>query len=110
MGLAFPSISVYGANPFFQTLVAAKGAPEPVFSFKFAETGAELFVGGTNSALFKGDFSYTPVTKEGYWQINMNGVNVNGKDIFATSQAAAIVDTGTTLIVGDTLASLTPLS
>jgi len=102
MGLAFPSISVYGSSPFFQTLMASNQLSDNVFGFKLATDGAELFLGGTNSQLFTGDLTYVPVTKEGYWQIALEGVTVGGQSIFAVSQTAAIVDTGTTLIVGDT--------
>lgn len=42
--------------------------------------------------------SYVPVTKKGYWQIDMDDVTVSGESI--TSVNSAILDSGTSLIVG----------
>jgi hypothetical protein len=64
MGMAFPQISVFGSNPFFQNLVAQDGATVPQFSFKLAASGSELFLGGVNSDLFVGDFTILDVTHE----------------------------------------------
>lgn len=119
MGMGFKSISDYNANPPFQSMVAAGAVDESVFGFKLAESGSELYLGGTNSNLYSGDFTYVPVTDEvsillsgiegagadlcasqGYWQVNMDAFNVNGKKV--VSSTSSIIDTGTTLIVGDT--------
>lgn len=64
MGMAFESISAYGANSVFQTLVSQGAVPEPVFAFKLASSGSELYVGGVNSALYRDPFTYTPVTQQ----------------------------------------------
>jgi hypothetical protein len=64
MGMAFPQISVFGTNPFFQNLVAQGGATAPQFSFKLAANDSELFLGGVNSHLFVGDFTTLNVTNE----------------------------------------------
>ncbi|KAF8553168.1 acid protease [Imleria badia] len=98
MGMAFQSISSYGASPVFQTLVSEGQVTDSVFSFKLSSSGAELYIGGSNSALYTGDFTYTPVTQQGYWQVNMDGVQNNGQTILRNVDA--IIDTGTTLIVG----------
>lgn len=100
MGMAFESISAYGANSVFQTLVSQGAVPEPVFAFKLASSGSELYVGGVNSALYRDPFTYTPVTKQGYWQVTGDAIAINGKQI--VNEFSAIIDTGTTLILGDT--------
>jgi cathepsin D len=119
MGMAFESISEYGANSVFQTLVSQGAVPEPVFAFKLASSGSELYVGGVNSALYRGPFTYLPVTKQvstsyelqttllrhhpcicqGYWQVTGDAIGIDGNEIVNTF--SAIVDTGTTLILGD---------
>lgn len=99
MGMAFESISEYGANSVFQTLVLQGAVPEPVFAFKLASSGSELYVGGVNSALYRGPFTYLPVTKQGYWQVTGDAIGIDGNEIVNTF--SAIVDTGTTLILGD---------
>ena len=64
MGLAFQSISVYDAPPTFQTLISEGVLTSQVFGFKFAASGSELFLGGTNTALYTGDFTWVPLTVE----------------------------------------------
>ena len=61
--------------------------------------GIELFLGGINSNLVGGDFTTVPVTAQGYWQVALDSANVNGGS--AVSGIDAIIDSGTTLIVGD---------
>ncbi|EGO03508.1 hypothetical protein SERLA73DRAFT_175015 [Serpula lacrymans var. lacrymans S7.3] len=98
MGMGFPAISDYNANPVFQTLVEEGVTTQPVFAFKLADNGAELMIGGVNKKLYTGAFTYVPVIIEGYWQVNMDAITLNGKEVFG--EVEAIIDTGTTLIVG----------
>lgn len=42
--------------------------------------------------------SYVPVTKKGYWQIDMEDVKVSGESV--TTVKSAILDSGTSLLVG----------
>jgi len=100
MGMGFKSISDYNADPVFQTLVAQGQTSAPEFGFKLADSGSELYLGGTNSALYTGDFTYVDVTQEGYWQVNVDAIEVNGKQ--PVKGFSAIVDTGTTQLLGDT--------
>lgn len=64
MGLGYQSISDYNSPPLFQTLVAQGSVTHPQFAFKLADTGAELYLGGTDSSLYKGYFTYVPVTTQ----------------------------------------------
>ncbi|KIK91446.1 hypothetical protein PAXRUDRAFT_830850 [Paxillus rubicundulus Ve08.2h10] len=98
MGMGFQSISAYNASPVFETLVSQGQTDEPVFAFKLAASGSELYLGGTNNNLYTGSFSYTPVTQQGYWQVNMDSVMGNGQTIL--SNVNSIIDTGSTLIIG----------
>lgn len=100
MGMGFQSISEYNAPPLFQSLVAAGQTSQPVFAMKLTASGSELTVGGLNSALYTGDFTYVPVTQEGYWQVNFDALNVAGKKAVGTK--SCIIDSGTTLVIGDT--------
>ena len=55
-------------------------------------------MGGTNTDLYIEDtLTYTAVTEEGYWQVNLEAVSRNSSTI--ASSAASIIDTGTTLII-----------
>ncbi|KAF9449879.1 acid protease [Macrolepiota fuliginosa MF-IS2] len=97
MGMAFRQISVFGDNPFFQTLIAQGTPTASQFSFKLSQSGSELFLGGVNNNMFTGSFTNVPVTQEGFWQVTLGAVNVGGSAAISNQQAA--IDTGTTLIV-----------
>ncbi|TFY82104.1 hypothetical protein EWM64_g1904 [Hericium alpestre] len=99
LGMGFKSISDYNANPLFQTLIAQHKTSSPVFGFKFAESGSELFLGGTNEALYKSEFTYVDVTEEGYWQVDLDGATMNGQTV--SDSTSSIIDTGTTQIIAD---------
>lgn len=99
MGMAFKSISVYKSEPVFQVLVEQGQVDHAAFSFKLAENGSELFVGGYNADLFRGNLAYTNVTQDGYWQVELGGVSVNGSHVVGNH--STIIDTGTTLVIGD---------
>ena len=64
MGLAFESISKFNASPVFQTLISEGVLDSPVFGFKLATSGSELFLGGTNSNLYTGGFTWVPLSNE----------------------------------------------
>ncbi|KAG6855081.1 hypothetical protein C0991_006010 [Blastosporella zonata] len=61
MGMAFPEISDFGANPVFQSLVAQNQTTAAQFSFKLSATQSELLLGGVNTALINGPVTYVPV-------------------------------------------------
>jgi hypothetical protein len=64
MGMAFPQISEYNADPVFITLVKQNQTAAPQFGFKLATNGSELYLGGANKDLYKGEIVETPVVKE----------------------------------------------
>ncbi|KAF9219391.1 acid protease [Gyrodon lividus] len=98
MGMAFQSISQYHQSPVFQTLITQGQIDEPVFAFNFAPPGPELYLGGTNPDMYTGDFTYTQVTRQGHWQVNMDNVVVDGAVVL--TNVDSIIDTGTDLIQG----------
>ncbi|KAF8267788.1 acid protease [Lactarius quietus] len=100
IGLGYQSISQYNATPFFQTLVAQDQVAEPVFSFYLAENGSEVYLGGTNSKHYKGEFTNVPVTDQSYWQTTLGGISIGGHSV-RLNETRAIIDTGTSLIIGN---------
>lgn len=48
---------------------------------------------------FVGDLKYIKVTQEKYWQVEFNGMEVDGHTISSPKSSQAIIDTGTTLTV-----------
>ncbi|KAH9028990.1 acid protease [Lactarius pseudohatsudake] len=95
LGLGFPSLSGYGAIPLFHSLVAQGVLPTDSFGL----CPSELYIGGTNDQLYKGNFTYVPVTQEGYWQTNIDGISLGGRKIAGTTNT--IIDSGTAMILGD---------
>ncbi|XP_030591526.1 napsin-A [Archocentrus centrarchus] len=105
LGMAYPSISVANVVPVFDTAMNAKLLPQNIFSFYIsrdpkAEVGGELTLGGTDPQYYTGDLHYVNVTRKAYWQIGMNGVDVGDQLTLCKGGCQAIVDTGTSLIVG----------
>uniref|UniRef100_A0A4W6D6J0 Peptidase A1 domain-containing protein n=1 Tax=Lates calcarifer TaxID=8187 RepID=A0A4W6D6J0_LATCA len=105
LGMAYPSISVANVVPVFDTAMAAKLLPENIFSFYIsrdpkATVGGELILGGTDPQYYTGDVHYVNVTRKAYWQIKMDGVEVGNQLTLCKAGCQAIVDTGTSLIVG----------
>ena len=99
LGMAFKNISQLHANPVFQSLVAHNQTTEGVFAFKLARNDSELTLGGVNEALYTGEFAWSDITEEAYWQVELDGMAVNNSTMSA--RHAAIVDTGTTLLIAD---------
>jgi cathepsin D len=64
MGMGFQSISDYNAPPPVQNLISEHVLTSPMFGFKLAFSGSELFLGGVNPAYDIAKFTWVPVTKE----------------------------------------------
>ncbi|KAF8339055.1 acid protease [Cantharellus anzutake] len=99
MGLAWPASSEFGATPFFNTLMQQGTVSQGVFAFYLSESGSELRLGGTDESLYSTPLQWIPVTQRFYWRVGLDKVNVRGTEV--VSGLSAIIDSGTTLIVGD---------
>jgi len=102
LGFGYPEIAVNGMPPFFQSAVASGAIAKAQFAFYLAsaESGkkSELTLGGSDSTKYTGSFTNVPVTRKGYWQFNLDNMQVGDTKI--TSKMAAIADTGTSLLAG----------
>jgi len=109
LGLGFDTISVLGVPPVWYSLLSQGQVDEPVFSFWLNRNaddreGGELILGGVNPDHYTGDFIYTNITEEGYWEFTALDFLIDGKSrgFCEASGCKAIADTGTSLIAGPT--------
>jgi cathepsin D len=106
LGMGYPSIAVQNVTPVFQTLVQQKKVPGNLFAFWLNRNaadkqGGELTLGGLDPKHYKGEITYVPVTKQRYWQFQMDKVQVaDGKASACDSGCIAIADSGTSLLAG----------
>lgn len=118
LGLGYPTISVNGITPVFNTMMENGIVDKPQFSFFLNRdpaqpNGGELYLGGADSSMYTGEFNWHDVTRKAYWQIHMDSLTVhpescsNGCDLTGTPACVGgcevIVDSGTSLITGPTV-------
>jgi len=102
LGLGWQQISVDHIPPVFTQMWQEKLVDEPVFSFKLSHkdgVDGELLFGGVDKSVYnEGEMDYVPLSKKGYWQIDMGDVKANGDSITGGAKQQAIVDSGTSLL------------
>jgi saccharopepsin len=101
LGLAWPSISVDGVEPPIQNMIRQGVIDQGVFSFYLSSSTlkkGELDIGGIDESKYTGDLKYTDLSSQTYWQIPLDDVKLGGTSVSSVSQA--IIDTGTSLLVG----------
>lgn len=100
LGLGYRSIAVDNVK----TLVQNMCSEDVITSCKFAicmkgggssSRGGAIIFGSSNTSAYSGSnsYTYTPVTKKGYWQFTLQDIYVGGTKVSGSVQA--IVDSGT---------------
>ncbi|XP_025222912.1 napsin-A-like [Theropithecus gelada] len=107
LGLGFPILAVEGVPPPLDVLVEQGLLDKPVFSFYLnrdseVADGGELVLGGSDPAHYIPPLTFVPVTVPAYWQIHMERVTVGSGLTLCARGCAAILDTGTPVIIGPT--------
>lgn len=105
LGLAYPNIAASGATPVFDNMWNQGLVSQDLFSVYLSgndQSGSVVMFGGIDSSYFTGSLNWVPVTAQGYWQITVDSITMNGQPIACSSGCQAIVDTGTSLLSGPT--------
>ena len=100
LGMGFRSISINNVITIFEALYEQNQVEEAAFSFYLSKTpgsDSRLILGGAFEKYYEGKLEYYPVISQTYWVINMNSFSINGQEVKVSK---AIMDTGTSLIVG----------
>jgi cathepsin D len=100
-GLGFSSISKTGSDNFVLNAFSQGQVSKAEFSFALNEATSELYIGGDNPSKYTGEFTCTPVTKEGYWQVDGAARPSTSKSITEQYSGEMIIDSGTTILMGD---------
>uniref|UniRef100_A0A8C6TX67 pepsin A n=1 Tax=Neogobius melanostomus TaxID=47308 RepID=A0A8C6TX67_9GOBI len=103
LGLAFQTIASDDVVPVFNNMIKQGLVSEPLFSVYLssnAQQGSELVLGGIDQRYYTGAITWIPLSSATYWQIKMDSVTVNGQTVACAGGCQAIIDTGTSLIVG----------
>nr|XP_009477545.1 PREDICTED: embryonic pepsinogen-like [Pelecanus crispus] len=78
-------------------------ANPPLFFFSASTsktTGSVVIFGGIDESYFTSSINWVSVTYKGYWQISMDSIIVNSREIACSGGCQAIIDTSTSLVAG----------
>ena len=105
LGMAWQTISEDDVPTVFQRLYEENLVSDFSFSFYLSQeagqTGSQLILGGVDTSLFIGALQYHNLASESYWLINLDNIQA-GSTTLALTSVKAILDTGTSVLVGDT--------
>ncbi|KAG5339928.1 ASPP protease, partial [Acromyrmex charruanus] len=96
LGMGYPEgVVAKGMIPVFNNMIK-QGLVNSVSEF-----AGELILGGSDSNHYLGELTYVNVTHKGYWQITMDKIQIGHSSL--SNSCEAIVDTGTTMLIGPRL-------
>uniref|UniRef100_A0A3Q2WG04 Pepsin A-like n=1 Tax=Haplochromis burtoni TaxID=8153 RepID=A0A3Q2WG04_HAPBU len=102
-GLAYPSLSLSSATPVFDNMMNGGLINLNLFSVYLSsnnQRGSAVTFGGVDTNHYSGSITWIPLSKELYCQITVDSVSGNGQAVACNDGCQAIVDTGTSMIVG----------
>ncbi|XP_057583154.1 pregnancy-associated glycoprotein 2-like [Hippopotamus amphibius kiboko] len=105
LGLGYPRLTQESITPIFDNLKTRGLISQPVFAFylsNWKENGSVVMFGGVDHSYHRGELKWIPVSETHFWQITINRISMDGMAIACFNSCQAIVDTGTSFIVGPT--------
>nr|XP_020856793.1 chymosin-like [Phascolarctos cinereus] len=102
LGLGYPSISADDATPVFDHMMKKHLVAHDLFSVYLSGDNRKsmLILGAIDPSYYTGSIHWIPVTERGYWQFYVDKITVNNKVVACDGGCQAILDTGTSLLVG----------
>eukprot|EP00933_Yihiella_yeosuensis_P052097 TRINITY_DN5008_c0_g2_i3.p1 TRINITY_DN5008_c0_g2~~TRINITY_DN5008_c0_g2_i3.p1 ORF type:complete len:465 (-),score=71.18 TRINITY_DN5008_c0_g2_i3:172-1566(-) len=103
LGLAFPSLSFGGIDPFFERVIRNKHLVNNEFAFylnKDSSRPSALLWGGVDKDLYEGPIVMFPVVQPHYWALELVDFRIGGTSLFNDKSRSnpryLVVDSGTT--------------
>ncbi|XP_043818598.1 chymosin-like [Dromiciops gliroides] len=102
LGLGYPSLAEDQATPVFDNMMSKHLVAHDLFSVYMSRNsqGSMLTLGAIEHSYYTGSLHWVPVTEQGYWQFSVDSITVNGQEVACVGGCQAILDTGTSLLVG----------
>ena len=92
MGLGFDTISSEKITP-FHNMIKKGLISEPIFAFYLGNNApGELTFGGVDPNHYQGEISYVDISKEAYWQVNLDQVTVGKSKNIIDKNTQCIID------------------
>ncbi|XP_032949340.1 chymosin-like [Rhinolophus ferrumequinum] len=104
LGLAYPSLASEYSVPVFDNMMKQHLVAQDLFSVYMSrnDQGSMLTLGAIDSSYYTGSLHWIPVTVQEYWQFTVDSVTVDGVVVACDGGCQAILDTGTSMLVGPT--------
>ncbi|XP_059180707.1 pepsin A-like [Centropristis striata] len=103
LGLAYKGPSATSATPVFDNMMSQGLVDQDLFSVYLShkpEKGSVVTFGGIDPNHYSGSISWIPLSVVRFWQITVDSITINGQVVACDGGCQAIVDTGTSSIVG----------
>ncbi|XP_008066666.1 chymosin [Carlito syrichta] len=102
LGLAYPSLACEYSVPVFDNMMQQHLVAQDLFSVYMSrnDQGSMLTLGAIDPSYYMGSLHWVPVTVQEYWQFTVDSVTVDGVVVACDGGCQAILDTGTSLLVG----------
>ncbi|KAK1335412.1 hypothetical protein QTO34_003198 [Cnephaeus nilssonii] len=105
LGLSYPALALTGTTPVFDSMWNQGLISENLFAFYLSSNekkGSVVMFGGVDPSYYRGELQWVPVSAKGYWQVTVDSISMDSKVVACPGSCQAIMDTGTSLVIGPT--------
>ncbi|CAK6439211.1 unnamed protein product [Pipistrellus nathusii] len=102
LGLGYPSLASEYSVPVFDNMMSKHLVAQDLFSVYMSRNGpgSMLTLGAIDPSYYTGSLHWVPITVQEYWQFTVDSVTVDGVVVACNGGCQAILDTGTSMLVG----------